>query len=119
MSKHSNVSAVELLDKVYIADIEYIKAMFVAELSVAPKTWKCPCAEPACLAAVVYARGHDERFYFMSTQTFQPKPPYPMIAIDNVEDFGPFLDSGILPEGDMHVYAVWLANGLKEAIISA
>ena len=118
MSKHNVASSPSNLN-VYVADIDYIKSVFVRELGVTPGTWKCPCAEPACRAAVVYARGLDDRFYFMSTQTFQPKPPYPMIAIDNVEDFEPFLDSGILPDGDMYVYGIWLTNGLKEAILSA
>lgn len=106
-------------DLIYIVDIEVITKMFAVKLGVSPKVWKCPCNEAVCQARVVYARGHDDRIYFMSTQTFQKRPPYPTIIIDHVEDFAMFLQSELLPPGDLYVYAYWLQHGLKEAIISA
>lgn len=104
---------------VFVADVEYVKDTFRGIFDVDPKTWKCPCGVTDCEAWVVYVRGPDQRIYFMATQTLQSAPPYPTIIIDNVEDFAVFLNSNILPAGDLFVYRKWLQMGLKEAILSA
>jgi hypothetical protein len=109
----------EAKHEVFVADPEHIKGVFREILKVEPKTWKCPCEEPGCRAWVVYGRAIDDRIYFMSTQTFQSKPPYQTIRIENVEDIGLFLDSDMLPKGDMFVYRIWFGQGLKEAVLSA
>lgn len=101
---------------VYVLDLEYVKGSFRRNLGVDPKVWKCPCDEPGCQSHVVYARGADGRFYFMCTMSVDPGPR-PTIHIGNVEDFAA-LDE-VLPTADVLVYRYYLAQGLKQAILSA
>lgn len=103
---------------VYRMDAQTLQARYRHALGVEPKLWKCPCHDPDCKAVVIYARGQDGRLYFQSNQTTQD-PPGATVIVDNVEDFGVFLSSKILPRFDLGVYAQWLQQGLKEAILSA
>ena len=104
---------------VYRCDIQYLVTLYGKMLQVEPKIWMCPCDDPRCSAGVVYARGSDGRLYFQSNQTFQAKPPYIGIIIDNVEDLAGIQTLAALPRGDRAVFQAWLTQGLKEAILSA
>lgn len=102
----------------YTAVLRQVKEVFVERLGVTPQHWSCQCGRPTCKSQVVYARGPEGKVYFIATVTTR-LGPVPVVSIDNVEDLALLLESALLPPGDLVMYRIWLAQGLKEVLLNA
>lgn len=81
--------------------------------------WTCPCG---CNVRVFFSREKnpltDEHgVYFIASHAFDKRAIG--IHIDNVEDFQAFLVDERIDSRDRQLYALWLAAGLRDALLAA
>lgn len=107
----------EMPDDLYFIDPDDLQAEICDKARIATaKVWKCNCSDQECESRVVYGRGsHDGRIYFACT--WSSMPSIVLVTINNVEDLWQI--GQILPQMDADVYAAYLKNGLKQALLSA